>query len=289
MGCLAVFFIVFLVIIFVAASSTGILLFLLAILCVVGSAWLLIRTRNALLLGRAIKVTPESFPELHAEIVALQLKVDYRRRLDVYVIDDVEGKMTVTNLLGTRVLLIEGGFAADLQAEGPAPLRFVLGRFIGWLKARHGRLALFVIIVDHLKWLAVIDPWILPYYRAAEYTCDQFGYLCAEHLDASLGVIARLAVGKELGPGIAPTGVLEQAQQVSWRPLSRYAELSQASPHLVKRYVNLVAFAASLKPADYEGFRAGLNEKGRRLLGDLLIQSPHRRPSGAVPWPAGRR
>jgi hypothetical protein len=93
-------------------------------------------------------------------------------------------------------------------------------------------------------------------------------------------VIARLTAGKELGPSISPTGVLEQAYQVSRRPLSRYTELVQAQPHMVNRYVNLVAFAGSLMPADFERFRAGLDEKGRRLLRDLLLQSPHRQSSG---------
>ncbi|SEB98210.1 hypothetical protein SAMN05216532_0095 [Streptomyces sp. 2231.1] len=87
-------------------------------------------------------MTPESFPELHAEIVRLQAMLDYHRPIDVYVADEVDGKMTITSLLGTRVLLIEGGFAADLQAEGAAPLRFLLvlqQRFAIWPGQRHRR------------------------------------------------------------------------------------------------------------------------------------------------------
>jgi hypothetical protein len=264
----------------IPTGGTGLLFLFLTILFVVVAEWLFHRLRKASLLGRAIKVTPDSFPEIHAEIADLQRKFDYHRPVDVYVVDEVDGKMTVTSLLGTRVLLIEGGFAADLQQDGPAALRFMLGNFICWLKYRHGRLTLSMVILEHLKWLAYVAPWMLPYWRCSEYTCDQSGYLCAEDLHASLGVIARLAAGKELGPGISPTGVLEQAYQVSRRPLSRYAELTQAQPHLVNRYVNLVAFAGSLMPADFERFRAGLDEKGRRLLRDLLLQSPHRQSSG---------
>lgn len=273
----------FILIIAIYTGGIALLFLFLTIIFGVATQWLFHRVQKAHLLGCAIKVTPDSFPEIHAEITDLQRKFDYHRPVDVYVLDKVDGKMTVTSLLGTRVLLIEGGFAADLQQDGPAALRFMLGNFICWLKARHGRLTLSVIMLERLKWLAYVVPWMLPYWRCSAYTCDQFGYLCAEDLHASLGVIARITAGKELGPGISPTGVLEQAYQVSRRPLSRYAELTQAEPHLVNRYVNLVAFAASLMPADYERFRAGLDEKGRRLLRDLLLQSPHRRASVPIP------
>ncbi|MEU0385253.1 hypothetical protein [Streptomyces chartreusis] len=249
-------------------------LIILAVAVVMGY-WLIMRLWNARLLGRAVKVTSESFPELHAEIVRIQQELDYHRPIDVYVADEVEGKVTITSLLGTRVLLIEGGFAADLQAGGSASLRFLLGNFIGYLKARHGQLALFVIILDYMKWAAFIDPWILPYRRSAEYTCDQIGYLCAADLNASLGVISRLTVGKELAGSVAPAGVLEQACRVARSPLSRYAEVCQAGPHMVNRYVNLVTYAAEVKPAEFERYQAGLTENGRQLLVTLLLQSPH--------------
>ncbi|MFH8493935.1 hypothetical protein [Streptomyces coeruleorubidus] len=279
-------FILFLLITIPSGGGAGLLFPLLAVLVIIGSEWLFHRLRKARLLGRAIKVTPDSFPDIHAEIAELRRKLDYHRPVDVYILDEVKGNMEVTSLLGTRVLLIKGELAAALQDDGPASLRFMLGHYIGWLKARHGRLALYVLILDYLKWLAFIGPWMLPYWRCSKYTCDQFGYLCAEDLHASLGVIARLVVGTDAGPRVSPTGVLEQAHQVSRRPLSRYAELLQAEPHLVKRYVNLVAFAGAVMPADRERFRAGLDEKGRRLLRDLLIQSPHRQSSGSLPWPA---
>ncbi|MEU7720202.1 hypothetical protein [Streptomyces tibetensis] len=275
-----------LLVIALSLGGTSLLILFLTILVVAVAQWVILRMWQARLLGSAVKVTPDSFPEIHAEIAELRRKLDYHRPVDVYVVDEVPGKMTVTSLLGTRVLLIEGGFAASLQEDGPAALRFMLGNFIGWLKARHGRLNLSVIILDRLRYLTYVVPWILPYWRCSEYTCDQFGYLCAEDLHASLGVIARLTVGKELGPGMSPTGILEQAHRASGHPLTRYAELSQAQPHLVKRYVNLVAFAGAVMPVDFERFRAGLDEKGRRILRDLLLQTPHRQSHGAMPWQA---
>lgn len=279
-------FFLFALITITSLGGIGFLFLLLAVLVVVVSEWLFHRLRKAHLLGRAIKVTPDSFPEIHAEIAELRRRLDYHRPVEVYVLDQVEGKMEVTSLLGTRVLVIEGAFAADLQEDGPASLRFMLGNFIGWLKARHDGLAVSVIILDYLKWLRYINPFMLPYWRYSTYTCDQFGYLCAEDLYASLGVIARLTVGKELGPGVSPTGVLEQAGQVGRRPLARYAQLTQSEPHIVNRYVNLVAFAGALMPRDFERFHAGLDEKARRLLRDLLVQSPHRHASGSLPWAA---
>ncbi|MET9813493.1 MULTISPECIES: hypothetical protein [unclassified Streptomyces] len=285
-GTVWIAFFIALVIAMAPGGGTGLLFLLLAILFVIGSEWLFHRMRKARLLGQAIKVTPDSFPEIHAEIAELRRRLDYHRPVDVYILDDVKGNMEVTSLLGTRVLLIKGELAAALQDDGPASLRFLLGHYIGWLKARHGRLTLSVVVLDYLRWLTFVMPWMLPYWRCSKYTCDQFGYLCAEDLHASLGVIARLIVGADAGPRVSPTGVLEQARQVSRRPLSRYAELFQPDPHLVKRYVNLVAFAGAAVPADHERFVAGLDEKGRRVLRELLIQSPHRQSPASRPRPA---
>ncbi|MEU1318751.1 hypothetical protein [Streptomyces tibetensis] len=41
-----------------------------------------------------------------------------------------------------------------------------------------------------------------------------------------------------------------------------------------------------MMPVDYERFRAGLDEKGRRILRDLLLQTPHRQSHGSMPWQA---
>ncbi|MCX5194384.1 hypothetical protein OOK31_10830 [Streptomyces sp. NBC_00249] len=279
-----IYFIVLLAIIIAASAQLGAILgFLFLILLLVGVIWFSHRLRRARLLGRAIKVTPESFPVIHAEFAGLQRKLDYSRPVDVYVADDVEGKMTMTSVLGTRVLLIEGGFAADLQQEGPEPLRFLLGGYIGALKARHGQLALPLTVLEAMKWTAFINPWILPYYRASMYTRDQIGYLCAGSLDASLGVIARLTVGKEMAPEMSPSGILDQASRVGRNPLPRFAELSQDRPHLVKRYVNLVAFAARVRRADFDRFQACLNENDQRILRSLLVQSPHSGQVGTTP------
>ncbi|MFF5983801.1 hypothetical protein ACFY78_33675 [Streptomyces olindensis] len=285
-GTVWVAFILFAVITISSWGGVGILLPFLMALLVIGSEWLYHRMRKARLLGHAVKVTPDSFPDIHAEIIELQRKLDYHRPVDVYILDEVKGNIKVTSLLGTRVLLIKGEFAAALQEDGPASLRFMLGHFIGWLKARHGQMALYVIVLDYLRWLSFVIVWMLPYWRCSKYTCDQCGYLCAEDLYASLGVIARLVVGRDMGPRASPTGLLEQAHQVSRRPLPRYEELFMTEPHLVKRYANLVAFAGAVMPADQERFLAGLDEKGRRILRDLLIRSPHRQTPGSWPRPA---
>ncbi|MDQ0714819.1 hypothetical protein QFZ55_004271 [Streptomyces luteogriseus] len=89
-------------------GGTSLLILFLTILFVAAAQWFFLRMWNARLLGRAVKVTPECFLEIHAEIAELRQKLDYHRPVDVYVADEVDGKMRVTSLLG-------------------------------WLKARHGR------------------------------------------------------------------------------------------------------------------------------------------------------
>ncbi|MFE0191955.1 hypothetical protein [Streptomyces sp. NPDC058989] len=258
--------------ILIGAPLSGLILIVLII-----SIWFAITLWRARLLGGAVKVTEESFPEINANLNALRQQLDYRKSIDVYVSDEVEGKAQLISLLGHRVLIIDGGFANELKEEEYARLRFMMGSFVGALKARHLRFTLLAVLLDQLNKLKFASPLLNPYIRATIYTGDQIGYLCSGSLESSLAVLTRYMVGKDMAPQVSASGILKQADLVQREAIPRYSQLLQSRPHLVNRYVNVIAFAARVHPAEYRTFESGLEPAPRQVLHTLLSSSPQGR------------
>ena len=172
--------------------------------------WASLQIYRSRLLGGAVRVTETTLPELQSVFDEVRARLNYHKPVDVYVMDKVDGGSTMTSYLGTRLIQIEGGLAADLLGDDHrAELRFMIGRHIGQLKARHQRLLpimLAISLVDSLKFLQL---FLAPYYRATVKSGDQIAAACSGDIQATAGMMNRLLVGKELGPRLAVKGVLD--------------------------------------------------------------------------------
>jgi hypothetical protein len=239
--------------------------------------WLALQLHRANLLGNAVRVTPESLPELHDVLEEVRAKLDYHRRVDVYVTDRVDGLMTLTSLFGTRIVLIEGDLVATLLEDGRRrELTFLVARFIGSLKSQRDRIAPLRLLVTLARPIGLVNVFIWPYDRAVVHTGDQIGLATCGDLDAALNALDRLLVGGTLAPSVRDAGVFDQAAQVRRRRLPRLAQLFNRQPHLANRYVNLMAFAERHAPEQRAATVAAMDEAGATRLGDLAGRTPHR-------------
>jgi hypothetical protein len=241
--------------------------------------WLSLQVYRSRLLGGAVRVSQTTLPELQVVFDEIRARLDYRKRVDVYVKDKVDGGSLMTSYLGTRLIEIEGGLVADLLAEGHrAELTYLIGRHIGQLKARHQRLTLIFIaisVVDSVKFLQL---FLAPYLRATAKSGDQIGAACCGDIQATAATMNRLLVGKELGPQLVIKGVLDQAAVVRRRWLPRLAQLFMSLPHATNRYLNLLAFFARVAPDEINAWRATLDPDTALRLNAALNASPNRRP-----------
>jgi len=235
--------------------------------------WLALQLHRANLLGNAVRVTPESLPELHAVLDEVRRTLGYHRRVDVYVTDRVSGLMTLTSLFGTRIIMIEGDLVATLLEGGRrAELTFLVGRFIGALKSQQDRIAPLRLLVTLARPIGIVNILIWPYDRAVVYSGDQIGLATCGDLDAALNALDRLLVGGTLAPSVRDAGVFDQASQVRRRRLPRLAQLFNRQPHLANRYVNLMAFAERHAPEQRAAMAAALGDAAAALAGP----TPHR-------------
>ena len=242
------------------------------------AVWVSLQIYRSRLLGGAVRVTETTLPELQSVFDEVRARLNYHKPVDVYVLDKVDGGSSMTSYLGTRLIRIEGGLAADLLGDDHrAELRFMIGRHVGQLKARHQRLLpimLAISLVDSLKFLQL---FLAPYYRATAKSGDQIAAACSGDIRATAGMMNRLLVGKELGPRLVVKGVLDQAAIVKRRWLPRLAQLFQSEPHATNRYLNLLAFFARVAPEEVGRWRASLDEDTASRLTAAINASAHKR------------
>src|SRR5579859_5871139 len=258
-----------------SAGASGLVEITAAVAAAGGLLWLSLQVARSRLLGGAVRVSDVSLPELQAVFDEVRARLDYHQQVDVYVVDKVDGGSAMTSYLGTRLIMIEGGLVADLLDEGRhAELIYLIGRHIGQLKARHQRLQLVLVIlsvVDSLKFLQI---FLAPYFRATTKSGDQIGAACCGDIRATVLMMNRLLVGKELGPQIDIRGVLDQAAIVRQWWLPRLAQMFQSQPHATNRYLNLLAFFARVAPDQINAWKATLDEATRKRLAAVLGASP---------------
>jgi hypothetical protein len=264
------------------AGGGGALLGIVPGLAILGtSVWWLLQVHRAHLLGQAVHVTEHSLPELQKVVDEVRQRLDYRRRVDVYVTAKAASPSAMVTYLGTRILLLEGSLIADLQEEDRQPqLTFLVASYFGALKAKHERLYPVEIALTAFSSLKFLNLFLYPYFRAVTYSGDQIGHACSGDIRQTVAMMNRLLVGKELTPSLATKGVLDQAATVRHRVLPRLAQLFSGVPHLTNRYLNMLFFIQKTDPSAVDAFRAELDAETDRRLGAELAVSPHTRPTG---------
>ncbi|WP_256788181.1 hypothetical protein [Frankia sp. AvcI1] len=250
------------------------------VLFVLAAVWLVLQILRARLLGHAIRVTEQTLPVLQEVLSDVRERLDYRKPVDVYVVDKAARSTSLTSYLGTRIIILEGDLVADLQTdENRGQLTFLIARYIGALKARHQQLMPVLLVLGLFQYLAPFRLLLLPYVRATAYSGDQIGQSCAD-LRSALTATNRLLVGKDLTPSLAVRGVFEQAVVVRRKILPRLAQLGAAEPHLTNRYLNLYRYAAAADPDALARYREALDDDTTERLDAALQAAPGRRGVG---------
>jgi len=261
----------------VAIGLTTFFPLLVTLVALGASIWLSLQIARSRLLGGAVRVSHASLPELQAVFDEVRSRLDYHKPIDGYVTDEVKGGSTMTSYLGTRIILLDGGLVAELLETGHrAELTYLIGRHIGQLKAKHQRLQWILIVISAVDSLKFLQLFLAPYFRATAKSGDQIAAACCGDIRATVWMMNRLLVGKELGPRLDINGVLDQAVTVRSRMLPRLAQMFQNVPHATNRYLNLLAFFARTAPDQINAWRATLDPDTASRIAAVLDTSPYR-------------
>ena len=268
---------------------------ILAVLAAIGLAFLLLwfglQLWRVRLLADGVAVSSESLPEVQDTIDLVRARLNYDRRVDVFVVDKVSRVLTaeaapisLTTFFGVRVIVAEGGALGDLTNERERQqLVFLLATCVGALKARHTRWSPYLLALELSGLPKLVFLFVYPWYRATTYTGDRIAYACCGDLDVSLEAVYRLLVGKETAPHLRAAGLVQQALVVRRKVILRISQLLRRVPHATNRYLDLLSFAATYDSSMFDSFRVSLGE-GPQDVDDVFARLRRRRPlRAAVP------
>lgn len=231
-----------------------------AVLAALGSVWWAIQVYRAKLLGRAARVTPQSFSVLSAAADEVKHQLDCTKPVEIFILSQAEDPVRLSSFFGTHVLLMDGDLVAELvKPENRSQLDFILATYLGKLKIKALAWEPAHIAIDALNLPRVLNFLIAPWERATVYTGDQVAAVCCGSLDESIIALNRLLVGKDLARSVGMSGLMNQATSVrrSWLP--RLQQLYSRYPHLTNRYLNLLSFADQSAPAEARAFHESLD------------------------------
>src|SRR5262249_2666854 len=148
--------------------------------------WFFLQLHRAHLLGGGVRVSEDTLPGLQLALVEVRQRLGYYRPIDVYVVEKADPAAFMVSYLGTRIIVFEGALVADLQSlENRPKLVFLIGQFLGALKARHQRFGPIIIVFNSVRSLRLLNFLLNPYTRATTYSGDQIGMACCGDIQAA--------------------------------------------------------------------------------------------------------
>lgn len=183
--------------------------------------------------GNGVVLTPEQFPDLHAQFIECCQRLQIANPPQAYVLNGEGGlNAFATKFLGTQyvVLLSDVVDAMEAHADG---VRFYLGHELGHLRRKH--------LSGHLlRWPVLWLPLLgAAYSRACESTCDRHGLACSRSPEGAVRALAALSAGSQRWQRLDVPAYLRQAAHTSGFWMS-FHELSAGYPWLTKRATRMM-------------------------------------------------
>src|SRR5579862_8268920 len=216
--------------------------------------WLSSRVFFARLLANSILVSQVNYPRVNALAEEIKTKMRYEKPIYIFVYEQGSFNAYMSYLFFRRAIfltseLLETGVSDD-------EVRWLVGRFIGYLRARRQAGVLGWLIRAAQK-LLIFNVFLLPFDRAMVYTGDRIAVaVIGGDISSAISAMQKLLVGRQLGYSVNPEGIIEQQRKVKGSFFAFLARLMSAFPHMTSRYVDLIVFAKAYFPAQYARFAA---------------------------------
>jgi Zn-dependent protease with chaperone function len=149
-------------------------------------------------------------------------------------------------------------------------MRWIIGRFIGALKAKKFRLDFLSLIIDSIEKIKIFNFFILPYERALQYTGDNIGLLICGDVEQAFIAFDKLLVGNILANRVNFEGILDQGRSIDGNFFAFLARIGSTHPPMVKRYLNLLSYARKHNPSQFRSYIEKHGDSTKLELGHFL-------------------
>ncbi|MCP4004123.1 MAG: M48 family metallopeptidase [bacterium] len=198
--------------------------------------------------GNAVRLGPEQFPELHARVEQIALRVGLKETPDAYLVQ-AGGDLNAmaTKFFGRNFIVLYSDLV-DACGENEAARDFIIAHELGHVHA------------GHLSWRWLLLPGLFipflgqAYSRACEYTCDRYGFGSCGESETSLDGLCVLAAGGKQGPLVNRRALVAQSLDIDtpWMTIARWLSSHPPIAHrIAELQPSLVAGDLSTNPAKF--------------------------------------
>jgi nitrate reductase NapE component len=218
--------------------------------------WITQRVLFAYFLGNSILASNLNYPRVYLIGEELKTRIGYEKTVNLFVYEQGNFNAFLKKFIFYRRAvflnseLLESGVTDD-------ELRWLIGRFIGYLRARR-QAGFWGWTIRAAQKLIIFNIFLLPYERALVYTGDRLALAVIDgDISCAISVMQKLFVGRQLGYSVNPEGIIDQQRLVKGSVFAFLARILKGHPHTTTRYVDLIGFAKSYYPVQYARFEAG--------------------------------
>jgi len=221
------------------------------------SVWFGLSIAKANLMANSVRVSEKNFPAIHEVAMEVKYTLDYQKAIDIYIIEEGSVNAFLAKFFQTKFIVLNSELVKDMLDNGKlVQMKWIIARFVGALKAKHFRLDLLRIVIDSIEKIKIFNLLILPYERAMQYSGDQIGLAVCNDLNQAMTAFDKFMVGNDLAHRVEFQGLVEQAIDVRDSFFATLARLFSTHPHMVSRYLNLLAFARWRYPRMFDKYIA---------------------------------
>lgn len=216
--------------------------------------WFGLSVAKANLIGNSVRVSKHNFPEIYQVYEEVKDVLSYQQDVPIYIIEDGSVNAIIAKFFGTKFIVLNSALVEDMADEkvNINQIRWIIGRFIGALRAKHFQVDFIRVMIDLVESAKVFNLFILPYQRALQYTGDNIGLLVCENVEDAFVAYNKFMVGNALSDRVSFEGIVDQGRDLNDSFFAIIARLVSAHPHQVHRYLNLLAYARKTFPEQFE-------------------------------------
>lgn len=224
--------------------------------------WFSLKMFVASYMNNTVLVTEKNFPDAYQAIKDARFYFGYTGRIDAYVYQDGTYNMALMPLLNTKVLLLNSELLLDVNDRNE--LRFLVGRFVGALAAKHFRFIWMQGFLDGVEKLFIFNILLYPYERALMLSADRMGLVMIDgDIKIAVRAMMKMVVGAHIADRVSVSSFLDQSAQQSGSFFSWLVKAFSPFPHHTTRVSELISFAKQSYPNRFKAARAA-RAAGRR-------------------------
>ena len=198
-------------------------------------------------MNNLVQVSAASFPEANNAINEAKEIFGYNGKVEAYVYEEGSYNASILALLNTKTLLLSSELMKEENEKDE--IRFIVGRFVGALAAKHFRFGWLQFLINSVEKLIIFNIFLYPYERATALSGDRMGlHMIGGNTKIAVTSMMKMVVGCDIANRVDVRAYVAQGTKYQGSFFSWLARALSTFPHHCTRVSELIAFAKERYP-----------------------------------------